>query len=328
MTRQLLAFSRKEVLDLRVLDLNAIIADLEKMLHRLIGEDIEVVTALRPGLWPVKADEGQMEQIILNLAVNARDAMPKGGKLTIETRNFFAELPAPMLSEMPPEMPPGRYVNLVVSDTGCGMAPETQARAFQPFFTTKEPGKGTGLGLATVYSIAKQCGGGIRLNSLVGHGTTFKIFLPCTDERRSSSKSLAGIFPIPGGSETILLAEDDDAIRKLVHLMLKKSGYTVLQARHGSEALPICEGHQGPIHLLVTDVVMPHLGGGELARRLLTLRPEIKVLYLSGYTDEAVVRHGVQSAETSFLQKPFSPDALIRKVREVLDGSKVPCPGA
>jgi CheY-like chemotaxis protein len=316
LTRQLLAFSRKDIVERRVLDLNALLIDTEKMLRRLIGEDIHLTTVLTPALGQVKADAGQVEQVILNLAVNARDAMPQGGKLTIETRNV--ELDS-AYATLHPEVKPGHYVMLAVSDGGCGMSQETKARIFEPFFTTKGPGKGTGLGLATVYGIVKQCGGHIGVYTELGRGTSFKIYLPLVEDKVSSGKSLHGVRVAPHGNETILLVEDDDAVRAITKLALQSLDYTVLEARNGEEAVRICERHTEPIQLLITDVVMPEMGGRQVAERLTARKQGIKVLFLSGYTDDAVVRHGILQAEVAFLQKPFTPMALANKVRDVLD---------
>jgi PAS domain S-box-containing protein len=317
LTRQLLTFSRKAVVERRVLDLNAIVSDTEKMLLRLIGEDIAVSTVLDRALGRVKGDAGQMEQIIMNLVVNARDAMPQGGKLTIETQNV--ELGAGYAAEHL-EVKPGRYVLMAVTDTGCGMSEETKARIFEPFFTTKGVGKGTGLGLATVFGIVKQSGGHIGVYSELGRGTTFKIYLPPVEELAHSDKFPHAPNVAPYGEETILLVEDEDGVRALTRLVLQTHGYTVLEAKNGKEALRIGEQHQGLLHLLITDVVMPEMGGRQAAEHLTACKPGIKVLFLSGYTDDAVVRHGILEAEVAFLQKPFTPVGLAKKVREVLDG--------
>jgi two-component system cell cycle sensor histidine kinase/response regulator CckA len=316
LTRQLLAFSRKQVLVPVVLDLNGLLADMEKMLPRLLGEDIELVITKTPHLWPVKADIGQIEQIIMNLAVNARDAMPQGGKLSIETTNV--ELDETYRTSHP-DIVPGRYAMLGVSDTGCGMDGATKSRIFEPFFTTKGPEKGTGLGLATVWGIVKQSEGHIEVYSEVGIGTAFKIYLPRTGETAEIVKTPAGLAKPPRSTETVLLVEDEEGVRTLSRMILESHGYTVLEAKDGTEALLLAEQHQGTIHLLVSDVVMPKMSGRELGERLAVLRPDMKVLYFSGYTDDAIVRHGIVDAKTPFLQKPFSPLGLGRKVREVLD---------
>ena len=313
LTRQLLAFSRRQVLEPKVLDLNLTVSELETMLRRLIGEDVTLVTRYGPGLGRVRADLGQVEQVLMNLVVNARDAMPQGGALTIETAN--ATIAAG--DALGGAVESGSYVVVSVSDTGVGMDEATRAHIFEPFFTTKGPGKGMGLGLATVYGIVTQSGGHVEVDTEVGRGTTFRIYLPRTEEP-ISGRSHFGPSPLARGTETILLVEDEDAVRALVRHVLQMNGYTVLEAGHGREALRIAEGHPGPIDLLVTDVVMPEVSGGELAARLTALRPRVKVLYLSGYTDDAVVRPGVLHAETAFLQKPFTPSALAQKVREVL----------
>ena len=317
LTRQLLAFSRRQVLAPRVLDLNVVVANIGKMLKPLIGEDIDLLTVLGQSLWPVRADPGQLEQVLLNLAVNARDAMPNGGVLTIETANVEMDS-ASAQTHFP--LSPGPYVLLAFSDTGIGMDAETQARVFEPFFTTKEKGKGTGLGLATVYGIVKQSGGYIWVYSEVGKGTTFKIYLPRTeDEVDESGPGRSGV-DAQQGTETLLLVEDEDAVRALVRDVLREKGYTVLEASRGEEALELSEQYGGQIDLLVTDVVMPQMSGRELARRLANSRPQMKVLYISGYADVAVWYQGELDSGGAFLQKPFTPEGLARKVREVLGG--------
>jgi two-component system cell cycle sensor histidine kinase/response regulator CckA len=314
LTRQLLAFSRKQVLKPRVLSLNAVVVTVEKMLRRLIGEDIELATSRHPNLWAVEADPGQLEQIIMNLAVNARDAMPEGGRLSIETGNAevddaFARRHFPMV--------PGRYVMLVVRDSGAGMDAETQRHIFEPFFTTKPRDRGTGLGLSMVYGIVKQSGGYIWADSEPGHGTTFKVFFPRVEGPRDDAEAVAA-GSSPPGRETVLLAEDEDSVRRLARRILEEAGYTVLEAREATEALATSEAWDGPIDLLVTDVVMPELNGRELAERLSALRPGIQIVYISGYTDHDVLG-GVVGPGNNFLQKPFTPEALATKVREALD---------
>jgi len=315
LTRQLLAFSRQQVLAPRVLDLNAVVANIEKMLKRLIGEDISLVTVLGESLWPIKADPGQLEQVLLNLVVNARDAMPNGGVLTLETTNVEMDRTIAR-SHFP--IKPGPYVLLAVSDTGMGMDAETQARIFEPFFTTKEKGKGTGLGLAMVYGIVKQSGGYIWVYSEAGKGTTFKIYLPRSEDEVDESIPGRSGAEAQQGTETVLLVEDEEAVRTLVRNVLRKKGYRVLEASQGEEALEFSELYRGRIDLLVTDVVMPQMNGRELARRLVNSRPETKVLYISGYADNAVRSEGGLDSSGAFLQKPFSPEALARKVRELL----------
>jgi len=324
LTRQLLAFSRQQLLEPRVLDLNAVVASTEKLLRRLIGEDIELVVVPGGALGRVKADPGQIEQIIMNLAVNARDAMPKGGKLIIETANIELDEAYALQHRV---VQPGRYVVLTMTDSGCGMDAETQAHIFEPFFTTKEVGKGTGLGLATVYGVVKQSGGYIWVYSEPGKGTTFKIYMPRVDELGEAEQRSETPAKMEHGSETILLVEDDAALRKLTCRSLEDSGYAVLTAESPTEAARISEEYEGLIHLMVTDVVMPGMDGRELADRLTPLRPEMKVLYVSGYTDDAIVYHGMLEPGLAFLQKPFSPKALARKVREVLDAGGLK-PGA
>lgn len=319
LTRQLLAFSRKQVLQPKVIELNAIVADIEKMLRRLIGEDIDLLMLLDHSLGRVKADPGQIEQVILNLSVNARDAMPKGGKLTIETRNVHLDK---KYAATHVSVRPGHYVMLAVSDNGCGMSPEVQARVFEPFFTTKEHGKGTGLGLSTVYGIVKQSGGNIWVYSEVGKGTTIKVYLPRVDELVANEEVGADGVPLLQGRETVLLAEDEDQVRDVTKVILEMNGYKVLEASSGEEALRIFKSYPDQIHLIMTDVVMSQMSGRELARTFEALRPSIKVLYMSGYTDDAIVRHGLLDHEIAFLQKPFTPDTLMRKLREVLDGDR------
>ncbi len=315
LTRQLLAFSRMQVLQPKVLDLNAVVDDIGKMLPRLISEDIELVFVPGETLGLVKADPGQVEQVILNLAVNARDAMPNGGKLVIETRNFAMD---DEYSRRHPPASPGEYVMLAVSDTGHGMDPETQIHIFEPFFTTKEQGKGTGLGLATVYGIVKQSGGFIWVYSEPGLGTAFKIYLPRVDEPVESAEPTKNADEAVHGTETILFAEDEDDLRELVGQFLRKNGYTVLEAKNGIEALQVAEHHDGQIHLLMTDVVMPKMGGWKLAERLITLRPALRVVYLSGYSEYSAAPDNSSKWRASFVQKPFAMDALARKIHEVL----------
>jgi len=320
LTRRLLAFSRKQAIAPQVLDLNAAVANMEKILRRLIGEDIELETVQRPDLGMVKADPAQIEQVIMNLAVNSRDAMPQGGKLIIETANV--ELDGAYAGSHV-AVSPGPYVMLAVSDTGVGMDAETRARIFEPFFTTKERGRGTGLGLATVYGIVKQSAGNIWVYSERGRGTTFKIYLPRAEEVVVAAHVFAAQATPPRGSETILLVEDEDGVRSLVRRVLQESGYTVLEASRPNEALTTCQQYEGLIHLLFTDVVMPQMSGRELAEKLSPLRPEMKTLYMSGYTDVAILHHGVLDPGMPFLQKPFTTEAIAHKVRQVLDASPV-----
>jgi PAS domain S-box-containing protein len=316
LTRQLLAFSRQQVLEPKVLTVNDVVTQTEKLLARLLGEDVEVVTSLAADLGSVRVDPGQLEQVIMNLAVNARDAMPDGGRLSIETEN--TEMDEAYVREHAIAQP-GRYVMLAVSDTGMGMDELTKARIFEPFFTTKEPGKGTGLGLATVYGIVRQSGGFIWVYSEPSLGTSFKIYLPRVDAPLTQA-ARAAAPPPSRGAETILVAEDVAAVRAVTRQMLERQGYTVLEAPDGEAALKVAGAHQGTIHLLLTDVVMPGLSGRHLAARLTQLLPGVQVLYMSGYTDDAIVHHGVLQPGIAYLQKPFTPDALARKVRGVLDG--------
>ena len=320
LTRQLLAFSRKQVLQPVALSLNQSVAGLDKMLQRILGEDIDLVRRLAPELGLTLADPGQIEQVLMNLVVNARDAMPAGGKITIETSNMEIdeEYAARHLA-----VKPGPYVQLAVTDTGCGMDEQTRARIFEPFFTTKELGKGTGLGLSTVFGIVKQSGGNIWVYSELGRGTTFKVYLP----RDLSATTATAIKPatVPRssmGTETILVVEDEEALLKVALRALGAAGYTVLTTADGREALLLSAQHAGHIHLLLTDVVMPHMSGTVLAQEVLKKRPTIKVMYMSGYTDDSIVHHGVLDAGTRFLAKPFTSADLARKVREVLDEGK------
>jgi signal transduction histidine kinase len=315
LTRQLLAFSRRQVLEPVVLSINELIANFEKMLGRLIGEDVNLVTRLDPFLGNVRADRGQLEQVIMNLAVNARDAMPKGGKLTIETANADLDESYAQRHVM---VQPGRYVMVAVSDTGTGMDAETQAHIFEPFFTTKEKGKGTGLGLSTAYGIVKQSGGSIWVYSEPGKGTTFKVYLPRVEEAALAAPPRSSDSLPTLGTETILIVEDEPAIRALSRQVLERSGYHVLEAGDGKSALELLRTHPEPIHLLLTDLVMPDMGGTELASRLQDKRPTIRVLFMSGYTDDGVVRNGMLGSGRAFLQKPFTPAMLVRKIRDVL----------
>jgi signal transduction histidine kinase/ActR/RegA family two-component response regulator len=314
--RQLLAFSRRQVMEMKVLDLNTLLRDLDKMLRRVIGEDIALVTLLAEDLGRTRADVGQIEQVIMNLAVNAKDAMPSGGKLTIETANVELDK---SYARSHVDVKQGHYVMFSVSDTGVGMTTEVRERIFEPFFTTKEKGKGTGLGLSTTYGIVKQSGGHIWVYSEQGKGTTFKIYLPRVNEPLEDITKDVLKEKLPRGNETILVVEDEEEVRKLTAKILERQGYRILETSNGDDALLACERRKGPIHLMLADIVMPGMSGSELAKLLKPLYPEIKILYMSGYTDNAVVRHGVLKKGVNYIQKPFTTEGLARKVREVLD---------
>ncbi len=317
LTRQLLAFGRRQVMEMRVLDLNTLLRNLEKMLRRLIGEDISLITHFSKDLGKVKVDPGQIEQVILNLVVNARDAMPNGGTLLIEIANVELD---EAYAKKHTYVTPGRYVMLSVGDTGVGMAPEVRDRIFEPFFTTKEKGKGTGLGLSTVYGIVKQSGGNIWVYSEPGQGTTFKIYLPRVDEPLNGLKKNEPSAEVPGGNETVLIIEDEEAVRKVASRILKKRGYRVLEASRGDEAIRLYEESKEKIHLVLTDVVLPGMSGPQLIGKLRGIKDDFKVLYMSGYTDDMVVLNGALGKGANFIQKPFTFNLLSRKVREVLDG--------
>ena len=321
LTRQLLIFSRQEMVQPEVLNLNTVAVEIEQMLQRLIAEDIDLVTILDPDLWLVKADPRQIEQVIMNLVVNARDAMLKGGQITIETANVQVN---EAIFHQPMTVQPGRYVRLTVSDTGTGISEETLTHIFEPFYTTKEPGKGTGLGLSTVYAIVTQGKGKIQVRSDPGKGSAFSIYLPCLSEIEEGIRQGGELTPSepPIGHETILLVEDEEAVRELAKRILLNQGYHVLEARHGREALSLCRKYKGTIHLLLTDVIMPSgMSGRELAEALQPLLPHTKTIYMSGYTNDIIVHHGVLDASLAFLQKPFTPTTLLQKVREILDTS-------
>jgi two-component system, cell cycle sensor histidine kinase and response regulator CckA len=314
LTRQLLIFSRKQKLTLKSVNLNDLVANMEKMLGRLIGENIGLSTVLRPDLGLVRADMGQFEQVVMNMVVNARDAMPDGGKLTIETANVT--LPAAQA-----ELKAGSHVMLAISDTGIGMSAETQSHIFEPFFTTKESGKGTGLGLATAYGIVKQSGGGIRVYSEPGRGTTFRVYLPRVDQPMEEVAAEPVKANSMNGTETVLVVEDDPEVRKLICEILRARGYHVLETRTGDEAIQMARTHADPVQLVLADVILPQMSGPDIVRGVKQHKPEIRALYISGYTDEAVLRHGMLDKGVTFLSKPFLPDVLAKKVREVLDGS-------
>jgi len=319
LTRQLLAFSRKQVMKMQTVRMNEVVSNLGTMLRRLIGEDIDLSTNLGAGLWPVKSDPHQVEQVMLNLAVNARDAMPSGGRLSISTSNVVLGVPDDLDGITIPE---GRYVRLEITDTGCGMDDETRSRIFEPFFTTKEKGKGTGLGLAMVHGIVMQTGGHIRVRSSPGSGTMFEIYFPADwsgEDQRDPAGAADETNATPAGGETVLVVEDEEAVRELVMEGLKQDGYSILAAGDGDEALVAADRHAGTIDLLLTDLVMPGMNGLELARRLMPLRPEMKVICMSGHSEEAIERFREMGASAIFLQKPVTPSLISRKVREVLD---------
>ena len=320
LTRQLLAFSRKQMLAPVVLNVQAVVSDMGKILRRLIGEDVELVTVNAPDLKRVKADRSQIEQVIMNLAVNARDAMPRGGKLTIETANVEFD---DSYSRAPVVLMPGRYVMLAVTDNGCGMDADTQAHIFEPFYTTKEKGKGTGLGLATVYGIVKQSGGYVWVYSEIGRGTTFKIYLPSVEEEVAPLEIRKAPASLPRGTETVLLVEDEEGVRELAKEYLESCGYKVLVAQNGQAAIDLVSKHSGPIDLIMTDIVMPGLSGSDLAKKVQSLRPDIRVVYMSGYTDQAIIHHGILSSDVLLLQKPFTMSTLAHKLREALSAKRI-----
>jgi CheY-like chemotaxis protein len=319
LTRQLLAFSRRQIVQPKVLELNRLISKMHKMLRPVIGEDVQLKLLLKKNLRRVKADPGQLEQVLMNLAVNSRDAMPRGGQLVIETTEVECREGEPKPEA---ELAPGRYVLLVVRDTGHGMDAETKSRVFEPFFTTKGRGKGTGLGLSTVYGIVKQSGGDITVESAVGQGATFRIYLPALETPARETEPISRERPAGEGVETILLVEDEPGLRKLASEMLLKQGYRVVEANDGPEALRVWNQNPDLVDLLLTDVVMPQMSGRELAEQLRAMRPELRVLYMSGYTHDVIARHGVLDSETAFLQKPFTPDTLGRKIRTLLDENR------
>ncbi len=320
LTRQLLAFSSKQITQPEVLDLNDLLSGVEKMLGRLLGEDVELLTIFEPALWPVNVDPGQMEQVIINLTINAGDAMPIGGRLTVKTAN--ANLDENYFREHSIKDLPGSYVVISVQDTGSGMDTETQERIFEPFYTTKEQGKGTGLGLSTVYGIVKQNNGFIWAYSEPGKGTIFKIYLPAVKEDAKPEEKEQALVSERGGSETVLIVEDDDVLRSFAQKILQQHGYRILVAANGEDALKVSGEHEGPIQLMLTDVVMPKMSGKETAERLQPLYPWMKVIFMSGYTDGAIAHHGVLAPGLNFIEKPFSPEDLARKVREVIDSEQ------
>ena len=317
LVKQLLAFSRRQILVPKTINLNDVILDIKKMLHRLIGEDIDLITITPPDLGNIQADPVQIEQIILNLSVNARDAMPDGGKLIIETANVTLDKAYCKLGKV--SISPGEYVMLAMSDTGEGMSADVRSKVFEPFFTTKAKGKGTGLGLSTVYGIVKQSNGDILVYSEKGEGTTLKIYLPHVKKKVEKADKPKTITQLPQGKETILLVEDEDEVRNLTARMLKKQGYTVLEAKEGKSAISISDQFEGTIDLLVTDVIMPLMNGRALAEKLTTLRTNIKVLFISGHIDSMITQHGILDPEVQFLQKPYTVESLSHKIRNVFN---------
>jgi CheY-like chemotaxis protein len=315
LTQQLLAFSRKQIMLPKVINLNDVVADMDNLLRRLIGENIRLVSVPGKDLWNVKVDPGQIEQVIANLAINSRDSMPRGGKLTIETTNVELD---DLYSRGHENVSPGAYVRLTVSDTGCGMGEGTMARIFEPFFTTKE--KGTGLGLSTAYGIVKQSGGSIDVYSEPGLGTTIKIYIPgVSDEAVAISRQSAAPFEKLGGSETILVVEDEEIVRNLVRQTLVHYGYDVIDAGCGEEAVDMCSGRKATIHLMLTDVVLPDMSGVDLSKRLAAIMPEMKVIFMSGYTSVGILQEGLLESDVEFIQKPFTSETLARRIREVID---------
>jgi CheY-like chemotaxis protein len=315
LTRQLLAFSRKQIIEPTRLDLNAVVTDLRPMLDRLIGEDVKVVLRLRPGLAPVKADRGQVEQVVMNLAVNARDAMPAGGTLTIETAEVELD---EHYARTHPAAKSGAYVALTVTDTGTGMTPEVRARLFEPFFTTKESGKGTGLGLATIHGIVARTGGSVGVYTEVGRGTSVKVYLPRAEAAEMAAEPPPRVARPQAGTQTVLVVEDEKGLRELTKRLLERQGYTVLLAANADDALQLFD-RNASIDLILTDVVLPGASGPELISKLAGRGPAPKVIYMSGYTEDAIVQHGVLKAGIAFLHKPFTSETLGRKIREVLD---------
>jgi len=319
LTHQLLAFSRRQPLEPRIVRVNDLILQMEKMLHRLIGEDVELITIPAASRDSVEADAGRLEQVIMNLVVNARDAMPDGGKLTIETGTVQL---SESYSARQLGIQPGQHVTISISDTGVGMDEETQSHLFEPFFTTKGPGRGTGLGLATAYGIIRQSGGAIGIVSQLGKGATARIYLPVAEAKAEAVAEKTTSVEQLTGAETILLVEDEARVRKLIVDILSACGYRVLEATRGNEAVRLAATHKGPIHLAVVDVVMPEMSGPDVVRQIQPGHPDMRVLYISGYTDEAIVHHGILESGAAFLQKPFLPGVLARRVREVLDAKQ------